>query len=66
MTYRPKTRAERWFRWSVFASRRGNRRRKIKKHDWANDDYWWYGEQRRRRSLDREHARDVRDALEER
>lgn len=61
MTYTPKTRAERLFRWSVFASRRGNRRQKTKKHDWFDDGWWWAGEARKRRSLDREHRREVQD-----
>lgn len=59
MTYKPKTQAERIFRWSVRGSSRGNRRQRIKKHSWYDDGWWYSGQLRKRRSLDREHRRDM-------
>jgi len=61
MTYRPKTQAERLFRWSVSASRRGNRRRKSKKNSWYDDGWWYSGQLRKRRSLDREHRHEIEE-----
>jgi hypothetical protein len=61
MTYRPKTEAERLFRWSVYRSAVGNRRRKTKKNSWYDDGWWFDGQLRKRRSLDREHRREVEE-----
>lgn len=39
MTYKPKTQAERWFAFTVYASRRGNKRRKRQMQCGYGDHY---------------------------